>query len=244
MLRRSGKLKQESVKPRNYNFIYAEHYFKGTSKGAITEEPSRRAFKYAPALLSSLYDTLTTSTTHSIDDLEQAFFRMKGKKVDKRSMMHTLRCTYSDTNPSPFSLDLLQAIERQHVVGARMLRVNWILPDSVVRGLRNYKNFLLLMKNDRGLIGVPTLEIDVSWHTHQLHPVDYRRFTSYYMDRVINHDDTIPQYKLDIYSNNTRVAWEKKIPRLEFNVSLPANQLSPFESPRLSIHAEVWDSLL
>jgi hypothetical protein len=235
MLSFSGELKQDSVKPSNYTFINAEHYFKGCDEGTITEETSRQAFKNAPALFSSIYDTLTTSTTHSIDDLEQALLGIEDKKDDKRRIMHTLRCTYSDTNPSPFSLDLLQAVERQHVVGSRMLRVNWILPDSVVRGLRNYKNFLLLMKNNRGLIGVPTLEIDVSWHTHQLHPVDYRRFTSHYMGRVINHDDTIPQYKLGIYSNHTKMAWEKKTPRFEFSVRFLTNQ-SFFKSP-LYIHA-------
>lgn len=125
-------------------------------------------------------------------------------------LIRIIRLTYSDTNPSPFSLDLLQAVERQYIVSTRMLNdVKWLLPDSIVRGMRNYTQFLTLMKENNQLIAVPTLEIDVSWHTHQLHPLEYRQFTLKYIKRVINHDDTIPQITLDRYSLDTRKAWDK-----------------------------------
>ncbi|KAI8330209.1 hypothetical protein BC941DRAFT_441173 [Chlamydoabsidia padenii] len=209
MISPSGKLQQESVIPSNYEFIHARKYFEGCYSGVGTgKELQRQTFHFAPTLPSSIYNVKSNKiSTQSIED----FLGQHLKAADaNKKLMQTFRCTYGDTNPSSFSLDLLQAIERQHVVGSRMLNVNWVFPDSVVRGLRNYKNFLLLMKDDRDLIGVPTLEIDVSWHTHQLHPVDYRRFTLQYIGRVINHDDTIPQIKLDIYSQRTRMAWEKK----------------------------------
>ncbi|CAO3596687.1 unnamed protein product [Absidia cylindrospora] len=213
MISSVGELKQASLQ-KNLDTIDAKTYFEGYSEGQ--HRPPRQLFspgfkKGVPKQFLAMCRDKHRPTTSSMSQVEALL--LANNTTEKKNMgalMRSIRWTYSDTNPSPFSLDLLQAVERQHVVGARMLNVNWTLPDSLVRGLRNYKDFLLLMKNDPSLIGVPTLEIDVSWHTHQCHPVDYRRFTLQYIDRVINHDDTIPQYKLDIYSGHTRMAWSKK----------------------------------
>ncbi|KAF9402440.1 hypothetical protein BGZ94_004930, partial [Podila epigama] len=38
---------------------------------------------------------------------------------------------------------------------------------------------------------VPTLDIDLAWHTHMLSPAHYRQFQLTYYGRVLNHDDTV-----------------------------------------------------
>ncbi|CAO3652200.1 unnamed protein product [Cunninghamella echinulata] len=159
---------------------------------------------------------ITPTQTDSMDEFEnlhlyklldnQDYVKHYGhQKLEE--LIRVIRLTYSDTNPSPFSLDLLQAVERQYKVSTKMLNVKWLLPDSIVRGMRNYIHFLTLMKENNQLIAVPTLEIDVAWHTHMMHPKEYRQFTLKYIKRVINHDDTIPQVQLDKYSMDTRNAW-------------------------------------
>lgn len=50
--------------------------------------------------------------------------------------------------------------------------------------------------------------IDVSWHTHMLHPKAYRDFTLKFLGRVMNHDDTIPEVKLRDYRSDTNAAWK------------------------------------
>ncbi|ORZ19751.1 hypothetical protein BCR42DRAFT_489634 [Absidia repens] len=219
MISSVGQLKQVSMQ-KTLDSIDAKTYFEGYCEGQqkpLRSLPSRGSNKsdIPEPFLAMCRDKHRLAATNSMSQVDALLLSAcssskSSEKKDMQALLRSLRWTYSDTNPSPFSLDLLQAVERQHVVGARMLQVNWTLPDALVRGLRNYKDFLLLMKNDPSLIGVPTLEIDVSWHTHQCHPVDYRRFTLQYIGRVINHDDTIPQYKLDIYSGHTRMAWSRK----------------------------------
>lgn len=43
-----------------------------------------------------------------------------------------------------------------------------------------------------------------------LHPFAYRQFCLHYVNRVINHDDTIPETKLENYVEDTDKAWKKR----------------------------------
>jgi len=45
---------------------------------------------------------------------------------------------------------------------------------------------------------VPTLDIDLAWHTHQLSPSQYCTDTQKLTGRYLNHDDKVVQDKLDI----------------------------------------------
>ncbi|CAG8479664.1 9089_t:CDS:2 [Ambispora leptoticha] len=61
-----------------------------------------------------------------------------------------------------------------------------------------------------GSLFVPTLDIDLAWHTHILHPLLYRNFTIKHMGRVINHDDTLAEKTLTDGFTKTSQAWYKK----------------------------------
>lgn len=63
-------------------------------------------------------------------------------------------------NPSPFSIDLIQAVSRQHEFNQKAIQVvNWQIPFGIARGIRQYHKFLGLMKRHPGQTLVPTLEI-------------------------------------------------------------------------------------
>lgn len=68
-------------------------------------------------------------------------------------------------NPSPFSIDLIQAVGRQHDFNHKATQVvNWQVPFGIGRGIRQYYKFLTMMRRHRGEILVPTLEIGMYIH--------------------------------------------------------------------------------
>ncbi|KAJ6709624.1 hypothetical protein OIU74_010676 [Salix koriyanagi] len=64
------------------------------------------------------------------------------------------------------------------------------LEEAVAR----YKGFLYLIKRNQGRsikhFCVPTYDIDLIWHSHQLHPVSYCKDLVAIIGRVLEHDDT------------------------------------------------------
>lgn len=97
----------------------------------------------------------------------------------------------------------------------------WCQPQVLQRSLERYKMFMLLAraedkqgdgkgpirkgrkskkdKNPGAGVGggggrqalVPTLDIDLAWHTHMLSPAHYRQFQLVHYGRVLNHDDSV-----------------------------------------------------
>ncbi|KAF9361152.1 hypothetical protein BGX26_005526 [Mortierella sp. AD094] len=96
----------------------------------------------------------------------------------------------------------------------------WCQPQVLQRTLERYKKFMLLARAESkhmrsqgggGVAGlamaagggnlgagqpgrhalVPTLDIDLAWHTHMLSPEHYRRYQLAHYGRVLNHDDTV-----------------------------------------------------
>ncbi|KAF8979815.1 hypothetical protein BGZ46_004995 [Entomortierella lignicola] len=96
----------------------------------------------------------------------------------------------------------------------------WCQPQVLQRSLDRYKKFMLLSRAESkhmraqgggGVAGlaraagggnlgagqpgrhalVPTLDIDLAWHTHMLSPENYRQYQLINYGRVLNHDDTV-----------------------------------------------------
>ncbi|KAI8145363.1 hypothetical protein BJV82DRAFT_603392 [Fennellomyces sp. T-0311] len=141
------------------------------------------------------------------------------QKDSKVAYAHRQECTnlvnaiYAcyHNNPSPFSIDLIQAVGRQQDFNSKTVKeIDWQVPFGIARGIRQYHKFLHLMFTYPGQVMVPTLEIDLAWHTHMLHPSSYQAFTHKYLGRMINHDDNIAPEKLKEYSNGTDKAWSSK----------------------------------
>ncbi|GLU13370.1 hypothetical protein SLE2022_300080 [Rubroshorea leprosula] len=89
--------------------------------------------------------------------------------------------------------DLISAVKRQspffYQVSRPHMNNNIFLEEAVAR----YKGFLHLIKRnqERSMrrFCVPTYDIDLMWHTHQLHPVAYCKDLKKELDRVLEHDD-------------------------------------------------------
>lgn len=116
-----------------------------------------------------------------------------------------------------FSLDLVEASLRQREFTTRIINECGGI-DSVPeleKAIRRYYQFLQLMKKKSQITGkhvplVPTLDIDLAWHTHQLFPQAYRDYCVEHVGRQINHDDSIEKDVIASGLRSTSLAWLKE----------------------------------
>lgn len=103
---------------------------------------------------------------------------------------------------------LVANVQRQAAFVDKMHRHLWIrspaVEGTISRAIERYENFLRLFKLYIKRTLVPTLDIDLAWHTHQLSPVWYEASTKERAGRFINHDDKIVQGKLDTGYDKTK----------------------------------------
>lgn len=108
-------------------------------------------------------------------------------------------------NSSIFGLDLVGAVIRQGTFVAKMDNIDWIHSPAVSatmdRLIRKYGIFFDIMASAFKQIAVPTLDVDLAWHTHQLSPRRYftyskTRTSSAALTALIDHDDKIDEDKL------------------------------------------------
>lgn len=125
------------------------------------------------------------------------------EKVAFRRMMSS----YWD-NTSAFSLDLVGAVIRQGTFVLKMDNIDWLhfptVLKTMTRLIKKYKIFFDIMVSHPQRMAVPTLDVDLTWHTHQLSPSRYFQYSvlhsnlaSATRDHVfIDHDDKVGEDKL------------------------------------------------
>lgn len=102
-------------------------------------------------------------------------------------------------NFSPFALDLCAAVMRQGVFIEKMVKIDWLhspnARDTMSRLITKYDRFIQIMGRHTTKMAVPTLDVDLAWHTHQLRPSHYYYYTVSKTAKFIDHDDKIDQDK-------------------------------------------------
>ncbi|CAG8793304.1 24092_t:CDS:1, partial [Dentiscutata erythropus] len=87
----------------------------------------------------------------------------------------------------------------------------WINQVSVQNdAIIGYCKFLHLMNDKPNIPLVPTLDIDLGWHTHILHGQNYRAWNRKYLLRIVNHSDTIPKKTLNDGYVETESLWSRE----------------------------------
>ncbi|ORY57814.1 uncharacterized protein BCR38DRAFT_354067 [Pseudomassariella vexata] len=103
-------------------------------------------------------------------------------------------------NFSPFSLELGGAVLRQGIFAEKMHKIDWLhsptAKDTMDRLIIKYQRFFQMMGANRDHILVPTLDVDLAWHTHQLSPAVYYQYTVAKTQVFTDHDDKISEDKL------------------------------------------------
>ncbi|PVG00357.1 hypothetical protein CPB86DRAFT_782691 [Serendipita vermifera] len=119
----------------------------------------------------------------------------------------------------PASIDLIGAVLRQSSFIAKMDEMRWSKPNQIphdqeiinlVRAVARYHAFLDLMTQSAYNFFVPTLDIDLAWHTHQLTGPTYREDTLRLLGRTPDHDDTVEQTTLQGGYDETAKAWKAR----------------------------------
>lgn len=117
-------------------------------------------------------------------------------------------------NFSPFALDLCSAVMRQGVFIDKMVNIDWLhspsAKETMDRLIIKYHRFISLMGLHPNEVLVPTLDVDLAWHTHQLSPVAYYTYTRKKCSKFIDHDDKIDEDKLGEAFEFTTKAYQRR----------------------------------
>ncbi|KAL0937222.1 chloroperoxidase-like protein [Colletotrichum truncatum] len=136
-----------------------------------------------------------------------------------------------------FSYDLAAAINRQFDFSVKMSRYAWsrspAAEATLAQSINRYRNFFHLIGAHPGTVMVPTLDIDLVWHTHQLSPLRYRAYSKKMAGRLIDHDDEISADRLQELSTDMQGLWRQEF-GTEYHVCLCWN----CEADRAHINVE------
>ncbi|KAI5476686.1 hypothetical protein MNV49_007400 [Pseudohyphozyma bogoriensis] len=129
-------------------------------------------------------------------------------------VLSTIFSAYSQG--SPFSLELTTAVLRQGTFIQKMVDLGWTRTgrfdeedDTVLkRSVARYHAFLDLISSMPSTFCVPTLDIDLAWHSHQLNAFAYREDTMKFVGRFIDHDDKVEESALSTSYDVTARAWK------------------------------------
>ncbi|RYP06041.1 hypothetical protein DL764_003404 [Monosporascus ibericus] len=103
-------------------------------------------------------------------------------------------------NISSFALDLAGAVHRQGIFTEKMHKIDWLhspaARETMTRLIRKYRRFTNIIARNPDHVIVPTLDIDLAWHTQQLSPSVYFDWMVSETKKFIDHDDRIDDVKL------------------------------------------------
>ncbi|KAI5201490.1 hypothetical protein E4T42_02282 [Aureobasidium subglaciale] len=112
-------------------------------------------------------------------------------------------------NSSPFAIDLVGAVTRQGSFIEKMHTIDWLhspaLSHTIPRLILKYTRFIgIIAKYSK--MAVPTLDVDLAWHTHQLNPSQYLQYTVAKSRTFIDHDDKVVEAKLtDAFAETSKM---------------------------------------
>lgn len=113
-------------------------------------------------------------------------------------------------NSSIFAIDLEGAVHRQGTFIQKMHQNDWLhcpsLLNTVPGMIEKYANFFQLIRNNSSLMAVPTLDVDLVWHTHQLSANAYFNYSTINAWKFIDHDDKVMETTLtDCFTRTVRL---------------------------------------
>ncbi|KAI1431765.1 hypothetical protein GGR50DRAFT_677727 [Xylaria sp. CBS 124048] len=167
-------------------------------------------------LRSKLYDPLPKSLDVIRDTLAGALRNpdaiKKAEGVSLKDMMKRYRVSQTARfsvrkvmsrywgNSSPFAVELAGAVFRQGIFTEKMHKMDWLhspaARSTMDRLIVKYERFTKIMASCPDKIAVPTLDIDLAWHTHQLSPASYYVWMCSETKKFIDHDDKIEETRL------------------------------------------------
>lgn len=166
-----------------------------------------------PSDICNLYETtiLDRGLVRKINDKKSIIGNSQlapGERLAIRKVMSR----YWD-NASTFSMDLASAVIRQGTFVEKMHNIDWLhsptVATTMARLLQKYERFFQIMAEHPGQVAVPTLDVDLAWHTHQCGPEGYYDWGVERTSRFVDHDDKIDEDRLSVAFEWTSKCYEK-----------------------------------
>jgi hypothetical protein len=110
------------------------------------------------------------------------------------------------------AFDSIAAVERQMKFSVKMAQFGWLHNPTLSSTLRfaiiRYERFFRLMKAAYGI--VPTLDVDLVWHTHQLCPRRYSAYCKHHKGGLVDHNDKVGSEILHNGFEKTQALYQSK----------------------------------
>jgi Glycine-rich domain-containing protein-like len=134
--------------------------------------------------------------------------------LSRTNLLTALQISYMGLPWNEFSIDLVAATLRQREFSLKITSnelKGMVSPIVFANAIDRYHKFLILIKRNVSsktkFILVPTLDIDLCWHTHQLDAVEYRNWCIQHLNVAVNHNDTAGKESLENGLRETSQAW-------------------------------------
>ncbi|KAK0616431.1 hypothetical protein B0T14DRAFT_482668 [Immersiella caudata] len=171
-------------------------------------------------MLGFLMETLEAS---KCDTLVDSLSELCRDSLGRETKLQKLLETYHELSQTGFAyrnlgldFDLASAVQRQTVFALKMTRFGWhhspFCAAAIEQARERYRCFFSLIPSlPAGENAVPTLDIDLVWHTHQLSPAEYANFSKAMTGgRFVNHNDTITEEVASSGSKNTGTRYREQ----------------------------------
>lgn len=194
--------------------------------------PPNRLIKGPVGKTSKLYDELLTATdprlgkARSMQDVRSSIerylkdrsyvksinSRRSNRAIDEKMAIRRMMSHYWD-NYSTFGLDLVGAVVRQGSFIEKMHSIDWIHSPSasatMTHLITKYERFISIIALNPNRTAVPTLDIDLAWHTHQLSPHAYYAYTRARIEKFLDQDDKLEETHLSYSFEWTSKTYQK-----------------------------------
>ena len=114
---------------------------------------------------------------------------------------------------SRIEYDLEAAAGRQRLFYYQVSLPHYKDAKFIENAIKRYKQFLTLKRLHPDSFIVPCYDVDLIWHSHQLHPAAYKKDTEAFLGKLFNHDDSVNDRcegsKLAVSDKETRELWQK-----------------------------------
>ncbi|KAL0308210.1 UNVERIFIED_CONTAM: Glycine-rich domain-containing protein 1 [Sesamum angustifolium] len=138
-------------------------------------------------------------------------------ELDMETVLQNNVCGQRVLGEKHTKYDLVSAAQRQSPFFYQVTKTHMNDNRYIQGAVARYKGFLHLIKRNKEKsiksFSVPTYDIDLIWHTHQLHPASYCKDLLKIMGKILDHDDTDSDrtkgQKLDVGFSGTTKTFEE-----------------------------------
>ncbi|WQF78680.1 Putative Glycine-rich domain-containing protein [Colletotrichum destructivum] len=196
-------------------------------RGLLAEvvEMLKPGSKVAPSMMV-VRDNMEENFTGKFADsknLREVMNRHGHKKVtdfrlslDGRRQTRKMMSRYWE-NSSPFAIDLVGCVMRQGTFTEKMCKLNWLhfptarnLMADLLKKYTRFVEIIAIAAATKDKVAVPTLDVDLAWHTHQLSPQSYFVFTLAKTSAFVDHNDKVDEDRLSTAFEWTSKTYQEK----------------------------------